>query len=957
MTPERWREITAIFHAALARDATERAALVAARCGGDEELQREVESMLAAHGSAGTFGETPVFGTTSAIDNVALEAGARVGPYAVVSLLGVGGMGAVYRARDTNLQRDVALKVLLSTVADDPVRQARFSREARLLASLNHPNIAHVHGFEEADSVRALVMELVDGPTLAERIGRGPIPVGEALPIAKQIAEALEAAHARGIIHRDLKPTNVKVRSDGTVKVLDFGLAKLVESTIDGDRSDPLSTETWAGTVLGTPGYMAPEQTLGKPVDKRADLWAFGCVVFEMLTGQRAFAGDTRSRIVVHTLEHEVDWSTLPANTPSTLRTLLRRCLEKDPKQRLDSAAAARLEIDDALATPTPGATGAAVRAPRRARAWGMSLANATLAVALAGLGAGLFLSGRRSASLASTPRAIGRFVIVPPAATVVTTGAIALSPDGRHLVYGARSGNEWQLYLRALAHLESRALPGTSGGGLPTFSPDGQWIAFVADGKLKKVAVFGDGPPVTLGDLADCCAGAALTWLPDDRIVGGLMGDGIVAISARGGAPVFLTKPDTSREFDLHSPRRLPGGNWMLVGIHRGADTFDVAALHVQSGERRVLVENAFDARYVSTGHLVFARPGVLLAAPFDVVRLEVTGPAVPLVEGVLTINGDGAARYHLADDGSLAYIPAVSIEGRRLYWIDRFGNKEPLAIGTRGFIAPSLSPRGDRVALQIIEPTRRDIFVYDLVSGAMTRVTFDGTSAGPIWTPDGERLVFSSTKDGPRQLYWQPANGIGPPELLVADDHSLWAGSWSPDGRTLAYVRSSPTGQTDLALVRVGEKPTIAVANVAADQWPQISPDGRWLAYVSSDTGKFEVYVSPLDDLRGKRQLSTDGGASPRWSRDGRELFFRSGDRLMVVPVDMLPATTPRPTALPIQMRMADGTAAHPGYDISPDGRRLIVVERADEEAAPPRLFVVLNWLEELKQRVPTR
>jgi serine/threonine-protein kinase len=295
--------------------------------------------------------------------------------------------------------------------------------------------------------------------------------------------------------------------------------------------------------------------------------------------------------------------------------------------------------------------------------------------------------------------------------------------------------------------------------------------------------------------------------------------------------------------------------------------------------------------------------------------------------------------------------------VEGRRLYWIDRFGNKEPLAIGTRGFLAPSLSPRGDRVALQIIEPTRRDIFVYDLVSGAMTRVTFDGTSAGPIWTPDGERLVFSSTKDGPRQLYWQPANGIGPPELLVADDHSLWAGSWSPDGRTLAYVRSSPTGQTDLALVRVGEKPTIAVANVAADQWPQISPDGRWLAYVSSDTGKFEVYVSPLDDLRGKRQLSTDGGASPRWSRDGRELFFRSGDRLMVVPVDTLPATTPRPTALPIQMRMADGTAAHPGYDISPDGRRLIVVERADEEAAPPRLFVVLNWLEELKQRVPTR
>jgi serine/threonine-protein kinase len=539
-----------------------------------------------------------------------------------------------------------------------------------------------------------------------------------------------------------------------------------------------------------------------------------------------------------------------------------------------------------------------------------------------------------------------------------MSSGPLALSSDGRHLVYGARSGNASRLYLRALAHLESRALPGTDGGILPTFSPDGQWVAFVADDKLKKVGVFSDGPPVTLGELTDCCAGGALTWLPDDRIVGGLMGDGIVAISARGGAPVFITKPDTSRrEFDLHSPRWLPGGNWMLVGIHRGAETFDVAAIHAESGERRVLVENAFDARYVSTGHLVFARPGVLLAAPFDIGRLEVTGPTVPLIEGVLTINGDGAARYQLADDGSLAYIPAVSVQGRRLLWIDRLGNEEPLGIGTRGFIAPSLSPRGDRVALQVIEPTRRDIFVYDLASGAITRVTFDGTNAGPIWTPDGERLVFSSTKDGPRQVYWQAANGIGPPELLVADDHSLWAGSWSPDGRTLAYVRSSPTGQTDIALVRIGEKPTIAVANVAADQWPQISPDGRWLAYVSSDTGKFEVYVSPLDDLRGKRQLSTDGGHSPRWSRDSRELFFRSSDRLMVVPVEALPAATPRPTALSIRIRMADGTAAHPGYDISPDGRRLLIVERADDEAVPPRAFLVLNWFEELRQRVPTR
>jgi serine/threonine-protein kinase len=585
------------------------------------------------------------------------------------------------------------------------------------------------------------------------------------------------------------------------------------------------------------------------------------------------------------------------------------------------------------------------------------------LLVAVGAVGTLVWSLGRREGS--SQP--VRRFTIQPPpSATMVGTVAV-VSPDGRYLAYSGQSDRGPQIYVRAMDHLDVRALPGTERAGVPTFSPDGQWVAFVADQKLKKVSLTSGAPPISLADIRGCCAGGSITWLPDGGIIIPLIATGLVRVPDQGGAAVALTTPDAERrEIDHHSPSWLPGGKALLIGIHRGAEAFDVAMLRLDTGQRRVLVRDAFEPQYVRTGHLLFVRDDTLFAAPFDADRLELTGPAVGLIEHVFTAPDSGVASYRVSDDGSLVYIPALSLQGRKLVWVDRGGHVEPLPIDPRGFSAPSLSPDGRRLAVQIDEGSRRDIWIYDFATEALARATFDGASDAPTWTPDGKRLVFSSTKDGRRQIYWQPADGTGQPELLVADEHSVWAGNWSPDGRTLAYTRQPPTDRNDIGLLRLTPSPKadLIISSDAPEQFPRISPDGKWLAYAAWEAGQtqgWDVYVMGLPVKGGKRQVSIDGGGRPVWRRDGRELFYRRGSQFMVVSTDSLPGGLGKPRPLPMPVRAAQNGRTDfygpAGYDVSLDGERLLIVQETDEESASRRIHIVLNWHEELKRRVPTR
>jgi serine/threonine-protein kinase len=910
---------------------------------------------------------------------MALTSGSRLGPYEITGPLGVGGMGEVYRATDTNLKRQVALKVLPESVAGDADRLARFQREAEVLAALNHPNIAQIHGLERSGGATALVMELVEGPTLADRLVEGPVPQGQALAIAMQIAEALEAAHRQGIVHRDLKPANIKLRSDGMVKVLDFGLAKAMEPAGAGAGMSSVSIAptlttpamTQAGLILGTAAYMSPEQAGGTEVDQRSDIWAFGVVLYEMLTGRRLFDGDSVARVLARVLERELDFSALPPATPRAIRTLLRRCLERDRKRRLHHIADARVEIEEALANP--GADVVSAAAAPTSRAW-----PATLAVAAGALlaGAGLAVVAGRAIGGTPEPPPLIRFSVAAgqdafgnnPAGAPI----LALSPDGRTLVHGEGLLQQRHLYRRDLAFLEVEQIPGTEGvqANTPFFSPDSRWIGWASGGPgaihLKRVSLAG-GPAATI---LEATMIRGVSWGPDDMLVyGSEAGMGLKRVAATGGTPEDLTTL-AEGEIGHYRPDVLPDGSGVLFTIWRGAlDTAEIAVLDMASRAYRPLVGGTFP-RYVSSGHVVFARANSLWAIPFDAGRLEATGPAVPVVDGV-DVAPTGVAQFAVSRDGTLVYAPAGgpgAAVGRRLVRISPDGTREPLAAPARPYLDPLASPDGTRVAVSVgSAPTDRDIWVWHLANQTLTRLTFDAAAdMFPLWTSDGTRIVFWSARDG-GGIFSQAADGTGMTERLLAvgGGRIFVPAAWAPDGSLLFMTN----GVSDIGLVSFqGPEPEVRMllASAANETAPSLSPDGRWLAYVSNESNQPEIHVRPFPDVEsGKWQvtssLNSGGSAQPVWSADGRELYFTNQASASLYAVDVkvdrtFAAGTPRAMFNLSGLDFPGGSSR--ALSALAGGRLLgLAFDTPARAEAPERrdLVTVLNWAAELTRLAP--
>jgi serine/threonine-protein kinase len=917
---------------------------------------------------------------------VALASGTRIGSYEVIAQIGAGGMGEVYRARDTRLKREVALKILPDSFANDLERLARFQREAEVLASLNHPNIAAIHGLEESDGTRALVIELVEGDTLAERIARGPIPVDQALAIAKQIAEALDAAHEQGIIHRDLKPANIKLRDDGTVKVLDFGLAKWGPSGADAlsapgaTHSPTLSVAfTGVGTILGTAAYMSPEQARGRMVDKRADIWAFGCVLFEMLTGTRAFDGTDATEMIAAVVRGEPEWQAVGSTTPPKLIAVMKRCLQKDPRLRARDIGDLRFELDEVSQAPASADTSVVIA---HMPLWRRAIPYAAVVLLTAGLTGLVAWLLRPPAS----DRPVARFVInLPENERFSNTGrhAVAISPDDAHIVYGANG----RLNLRRLDHLVATPIRGTEGalaslvesGRNPFFSPDGQWIGFWQNGQLKKVSVNGGAAVVLCA--ADNPWGA--TWNEDDSIVFGQGPNGIMRVAAAGGTPELVVKVDSGES--AHGPQILPRGRDILFTLRpSAAQTWDESRIVVQSlttGERKEIIKVGSDARYLPTGHLVYALESTVLAVPFDVDTLSVTGGPVPVLEMVARAGGiaTGTAHFSVSARGTLVYIEdvgPVADTNRTLIWVDRNGHESPIKAPARAYRDPRLSPDGQRIAVDIIDE-QHDIWIWNLIGETFTRLTLEpAAETYGLWTPDGRRVIFNSTRAGSRgigtgNLYWQASDGTGAAERLTDSPNNQMPNAVSPDGTTLVFRELTADGSDLLLLPLQGERRTQALVQTPfTERNADISPDGRWLAYESNESGQFEVYVRPFPNVNdGRWQVSTGGGTVPVWARNGRELFFMTprGESLMAAAILESSGSAAFRRATPIKLFDTRGYFAPTGganqrdvgrtYDVSADGRRFLMIKDVSVREGTPEpqsITVIQNWVEELKRRV---
>ena len=909
--------------------------------------------------------------------SMALAAGTKLGQYEIRGLIGKGGMGEVYRAFDTKLERDVALKLLPEMFARDPERVARFKREAKLLASLNHPNIAAIHGIEEANGAHFLVMEMVEGETLAEQVRRGPVEIDEALRISTQIAEALEHAHEKTVIHRDLKPANVKVTPEGTVKVLDFGLAKAFAGAASGaDSPTPLidsnsstlsrmpeglaqpdASPTLPGVILGTAAYMSPEQAKGKTVDKRTDIWALGCVLYELLTGKQVFTGDGATEILGAIHHKEPDWSLLPDATPPGIRTLLRRCLQKEAKKRYHAAADVNIAIEDAASAVAPVPAPAAPGNKLRERlAWGVAGVAVVTALSLA------FLHFRP----ASNPGSVTRFTITLPSNERLVAAdycqAIALSPEGTHLAYVTNEpGGVQRLRLRVLDSLEVQSVPGIYRAvDSLFFSPDGQWLGFWADNTLRKVSISG-GTPVTLATAGVCGA----SWGSNDTIVFG-SNKGLEEVSASGGPTKLLAAADPKKgERGYMFPQLLPGGKAVLFTVVNGPpdrrieeNDFQTVVQSLETGERRTIIQGAGAARYVSTGYLVYPLAGRLLAAPFDLAGLEIRGKADSVLEGIIPRSG----AFSVSRVGSLVYIPGpVEGSGRTLVWVDRQGKAQPFGAPARDYAEPKLSPNGQRLAVTI----HGDIWVYDIARGTLTRLTFEGSKTRPLWSHDGSRIAFGTLKEGAMNLSWIAADGSGGEELLATSENPPLPMSWSPDGLWLAYVQTTPTTKSDLWILPLqgdprqagaGRKPRLFLQTPFSDAAARFSPDGHWLVYHSDESGQYEVYARPFPGPGGKIQISTEGGRAPLWPRNGRELFYLNADKMMVVDVQTQPTLRPGTPRL-LFKEWYENDPGNRSYDVTLDGERFLMLQASEQVSAATQINVVLNWFEELKAKVPVK
>jgi len=892
---------------------------------------------------------------------VALSGGTRLGPYEITAQIGAGGMGQVYRARDTGLNREVAIKVLPELFADDPDRLSRFAREAQTLAALNHPNIAHVYGLEGT----GLVMELVEGEDLAARLARGPLPLDEALLASTQIADALEAAHQRGIVHRDLKPANIKIRADGVVKILDFGLAKAFDQS-DGapvaDTNSPtVLSPTYphgmsqAGIILGTASYMSPEQAKGKPVDKRADIWAYGCVLFEMLTGKMAFPGDNVTEILAAVVRGEPDWTVLPSTTPPSVQRLLHRCLTKDVKDRLSDIGVARLEIRDAAEAPHGSAP-----LPRRRAAppWWMLAAAVAAGAVVAAIAA--WTMWPRPAVLPAL-----RLTIDWPGDTAwagPSGPGVALSPDGTHLAYVGVTDRIGQMFVRDLRGDETRVVPASDVPYNPFFSADSTQIGFIASGKLWRAPVAG-GAPFEIGPVDVNDRGAA--WSADGYIYSG-GGSGISRISASGGTREQITTVDRSAGEVAHRfPAIVAGGRGLLFTIFKGSlDDSRIGIADVTARKWRVLIDRTgHSAVYAPTGHIVYLRTGVLMAAPFDASRLEVTGPSAPVMSGIHYNNG-GAGHFGLASTGTLAYIPDPKRAEAELVWVERAGRVTAIDLPPGPYLRPELSPDGTRVALeQSSGSAKTSIVVWDFGRRALSTVTRDtGINEAPIWMPDGASLLFASRQQlgALARLFRQRADGGGAPEQLTTGSLAQtgasggeYPGSVLSGGTTMIYSVSG----TDADGVKVLEVASREVRTlIARGRRPRLSPDGRWLAYRTLESGIAEIYVSPYPDVASARwQVSTGGSSAARWSRDGTELFYRGlgSNRKHIYVVKVAAATfgQVRPQVI-VDVPDAGGLDGLEEFDVAADGRFLIL---KGQPQRPPIPQVIVNWFDVLKRAAP--
>jgi Tol biopolymer transport system component len=936
---ERWQQIESLFQEALQHDPAERDTWLREACRGDAGLQGEVASLLANHQEATDFEPWAAAAAAQIIGGPALKAGQRLGPYEILAPIGKGGMGEVYKARDTRLKREVAIKICAAQFGE------RFEREARAIAALNHPNICQLYDV----GPNFLVMELVEGENLA-----GPLPVETVLNYARQIAEALEAAHEKGIVHRDLKPANVKVTPAGVVKVLDFGLAKAAEEPAAG--ADPSASPTLtmsptrAGVILGTAPYMAPEQARGAVVDKRADIWAFGCVLYEMVSGKRAFHGETTSDILAAVLKEEPDWSRIPAR----VQALLRRCLVKDPKRRLRDIGDA-MPLLDSVPELSPG---------RRPWPWVVAVIAIALAVIL-GVG---WWRATHSEPLHPLVRVSTE---LSPGATVsrVACCQLALSPDGTRIaVIQQDTVGKSRLATRRLDQSQFGPLSGTEGADRPFFSPDGQWIAFVADGKLKKIAVQG-GSPATLCDAPRL---RSASWGDDGSIVAAFASEGGLSRIPSGGALAPATEPSKEKGERSHQyPQILPGSQAVLFTSTAGNfEDAEIDVISLKTGERKTVLRGGFGGRYLPSGHLVYLHQGTLFAAPFNLSRLAVTGTPQPVLEDVSSIGGRGIASFDFSQTGTFVYLSGKSESQWSIFWLDGAGKTRPLHL-TPGFNESlRFSPDGKRLAFTLYNDRGTDIWLQDLERDITSRLTsMSGRNAGPVWTPDSKSIVFASSGSTAQGMYWIRADGSGEAQSLTDRKTARYANSFSPDGKRLAYTQFITGGHVEIWTAPVeGDRnhPRLGKAerflSTAFDQMePAFSPDGRWLAYSTNETGTFEVYVRPFPGPGGKKQISAGGGRYPIWSRNGRELFFLSLDRRITVVSytansDSFAAGKPQ---VWFERSLAD-TGGSPPYDLAPDGKRfaasLYAGGTAEQEQKPvDSVTVLLNFFDYLRQRVP--
>jgi eukaryotic-like serine/threonine-protein kinase len=879
---------------------------------------------------------------------MALQPGTRLESYEVVAALGAGGMGEVYRARDCTLNRDVALKILPELFASDPDRLARFTREAQMLAALNHPNIAQIYGVVEGPPIagrartRALVMELVEGEDLAQRLLRGPIPIKEALTIARQVVDALDTAHERGIVHRDLKPANIKVAPDGTVKILDFGLAKKwdpAQDTTSGLSNTPTAFDiTVSGAILGTPAYMSPEQARGKSADRAADVWAFACLLYEMLTGIKAFRGETATDTLAAIVTAEPDWGALRRDVPPSVQRLLHRCLAKDRRLRLRDAGAVLLELTEApLDRTAPPAT------PGRER-W--TWIGVTALLASAALGTLMF--ARRPAAAEPELRVE---ISTPPTEDELS---LALSADGQKIVFAAAApGGESQLWLRSLDSSAARPLSGTNGATYPFWSPDGRAVAFFADNKIKRIDVAG-GPPQTLVSTSPGRGGA---WNTSGVIVFAATDGPLRRVSEKGGESTPLTRVETPQQLNHRFPQFLPDGQHFLFYVRGAPEVQGIYVGSLDGAPMRRLLDADPATPYYTARHLLFIRQGALLAQPFDVDRLELSGSPFPVAEPIAVDPVGLGAPLSVAAAGSLAFRPTVGGRRHQLIWFDRKGH-EISTVGnpdTATPLHPELSSDGRRVAISRNVNGNVDIWLLETNRGLLNPLTFDvAVDDFPLWSPDGHQIVFTSNRKGAFDLYRKATNGEDGEELLLSAPSFKSATDWSRDGRFILFRMTSPETGYDLWVLPIGgdNKPIPIVRTNAEERDGQFSPDGKWIAYQSNESGRFEIYLQAFPGPGTKSRISTNGGAQVRWRQDSRELFYVALDgQMMAVPIRLdsnsQAVEAGAPTAL-FHTRGVGGAVRgvnRQQYVVSPDGQRFLINALSEESVVAP-ITLILNW-----------